>query len=60
MNIRAVPGYNFEVPEHYDLVLDKIELNAKRLVRHHIPGTHHLHLNDGNSVADIIHDFLMS
>ncbi|KAF7265846.1 putative serine hydrolase [Rhynchophorus ferrugineus] len=62
LNIRAVPGYNFEYPEHYDLVLDKIEQNgkAKRMVRHHVPGTHHLHLNDGNSVADIIHDFLIS
>lgn len=60
MNIRAVPGYKFDVPDHYDIVLDKIQESAKRLDRHKVPGTHHLHLNDGNSVAGIILDFLES
>ncbi|KAL1497247.1 hypothetical protein ABEB36_008239 [Hypothenemus hampei] len=60
LNIKAKKGYNFDNPEHYDMVLNRIEEQAKKMERHEIEGTHHLHLNDGSSVADIIHNFLVS
>lgn len=60
MNIRAVNGHKSDVPAHYDLVLDTIENQAKMVQRHVVDGTHHLHLNDGSSVSEIIHNFLVS
>lgn len=60
LNIRATNGHNPDIPEHYDMVLDLIEKQSKKLERHTVEGTHHLHLNDGASVADIIHNFITS
>lgn len=60
MNIRAVPGYQFDHPEYYNLVLDTIEKQAKKLERHFIEGTHHLHLTDAENVAPHIYNFLTS
>lgn len=58
LNIRANPGLKLHNPNHYDHVLDEIEKGAKRLSRHVVEGTHHLHLNDAESVAGIIVHFL--
>lgn len=60
MNIRAKPGLKFDVPEHYDMALDAIEEQAGKLQRHLVEGTHHLHLNDPESVETLIHNFLVS
>ncbi|CAG9763232.1 unnamed protein product [Ceutorhynchus assimilis] len=60
MNIKATPGLKLDHPEHYDMVLDQIEKQAKKVVRHKIEGTHHLHLNEPTLVDNIIHEFLIS
>ncbi|XP_066139531.1 probable serine hydrolase isoform X1 [Euwallacea fornicatus] len=60
LNIRAIDGHKPDHPEHYDFVLNEIEKQAKKVERHLVEGTHHLHLNDGRSVATIIHNFLIS
>lgn len=60
MNIRAKDGLKLDVPENYDLILNTIGNQAKKLVRHSVNGTHHVHLNDGPSVAGFIDDFLVS
>ncbi|XP_019880960.1 probable serine hydrolase isoform X2 [Aethina tumida] len=60
LNIRGNPGMKFDIPENYNIVLDEIEKSAKKLERHVVDGTHHLHLNDGACVADIIHKFIIS
>ncbi|CAH1180406.1 unnamed protein product [Phaedon cochleariae] len=60
LNIRASPGLKFDNPEHYTAVLDEMEKSAKRLERQVVEGTHHLHLNDADSVAPIICDFLLA
>ncbi|GLV42826.1 kraken [Carabus blaptoides fortunei] len=59
MNIRANPGMKWTIPEHYDLVLDEITKSASRMERHVVPGMHHLHLNNAESVAPIIRKFLL-
>ncbi|XP_018319283.1 probable serine hydrolase [Agrilus planipennis] len=60
LNIRGHPGHKFDHPEHYDIVLEKLSKTAKKVERHIIPGTHHLHLNDADTVAPIIIKFLKS
>ncbi|XP_023029348.2 serine hydrolase like 2 kraken isoform X2 [Leptinotarsa decemlineata] len=60
MNIRAESGLTLDNPGHYSMILEEIEKSAKKLERHLVPGTHHLHLNNGESVASIIYDFLVS
>lgn len=60
MNIRGNPGMKLDFPEYYNLVLDTIEKTAKKMERHVVEGTHHLHLNNPQNVADIIYDFLTS
>lgn len=58
LNIRAVPGLAWDRPEYYDKVLDEIEKNAKKTVRTTVEGTHHVHLNDADKVAQPIIEFL--
>lgn len=58
MNIRGSPGMKFENEEFYSVVLDEIEHTAAVLERHVIPGTHHLHLNNAESITGIITEFL--
>lgn len=58
MNIRGDPGMAFPNPENYTRVLDVIEQKAHKLVRLKIPGSHHLHLNDPENLADQVLDFL--
>lgn len=59
MNIRGNPGMKWTIPEHYDQVLDEITKTAKRMERHVLPGTHHLHLNNAETVAPLIRKFLL-
>lgn len=58
MNIRGDPGMTFHDPQHYHLVLDKIEETATKLVRIIVPGTHHVHLNEPEAIAKQILNFL--
>lgn len=60
LNIRATEGIKLDQPESYDLVLEQIGKQAKKLERHLIEGTHHLHLNNAESVAPCIYYFLTS
>ena len=59
MNIRGNPGMKWVNPENYDLVLDKIQETARHMERHTVAGTHHLHLNDAESIVDIVRNFLL-
>lgn len=58
LNIRAVPGMQFEHPELYTKVVDTIRESARRVDFHQINGTHHLHLNTPEVISDIIANFL--
>ncbi|XP_015180141.1 PREDICTED: probable serine hydrolase isoform X2 [Polistes dominula] len=58
LNIRAVPGMEFEQPENYQKVLDQIKLNSIKFQYHEVNGTHHVHLMNPERVAPIITDFL--
>ncbi|KAJ8973849.1 hypothetical protein NQ317_016404 [Molorchus minor] len=60
MNIRATSGLKLDNPEYYDAVLDAIANQAKILERHTFEGTHHLHLNDAESIAPNICKFVMA
>lgn len=60
LNIRAVPGMNFEQPDHYHKVLDKIKEKAKKFEYHEVNGTHHVHLNNPERIAPIIKNFINS
>lgn len=60
LNIRGNPGMKFDKPEFYDGVIDKLKENAKKVEYHIVPGTHHLHLNNPERIADIIEKFLKS
>lgn len=58
LNIRAVPGIVFDNPGHYQKVLDKIRVSAKRFEYREVAGSHHVHLNEPEKVAPIIEEFL--
>ncbi|XP_014606844.1 PREDICTED: probable serine hydrolase isoform X3 [Polistes canadensis] len=58
LNIRAVPGMEFEQPENYQKVLDQIKLNASKFEYHEVNGTHHVHLINPERVAPLIINFL--
>lgn len=61
LNIRATSGLEHTIEDlAYDEVLDEIRKNAKRLEIEVVEGTHHLHLNDAQSVAPCIYYFLTS
>lgn len=61
LNIRATEGLELTHEDlAYDEVLDQIRKQAKKLEVHVIKGTHHLHLNDAQSVAPCIYYFLTS
>lgn len=57
LNIKANDGMQFD---DYDETLEKIEENAEKLVRHTVPGNHHVHLNDAECVSEIVVEFLKS
>ncbi|KAK9887864.1 hypothetical protein WA026_000172 [Henosepilachna vigintioctopunctata] len=56
LNIRAIPGYPFD-SQLYEQVLNCIANNAE-LTRVEVLGTHHLHLNDPESIVDHVYNFL--
>lgn len=58
LNIKATKGLKLDHPEYYDQIMEVIQESAKSLERHEVDGTHHLHLNDPQSVAKIISNFL--
>ncbi|KAL3274282.1 hypothetical protein HHI36_015687 [Cryptolaemus montrouzieri] len=58
LNIRAVPGYPFD-DVLYEDVLNCLAKNAD-LTRVRVSGTHHLHLNDPESIIEHIYKFLTS
>lgn len=62
MNIKAKDGLikKLDDPENYDIVFDYIGKNAKTLEMLSVEGTHHVHLNDADSIAPSIHKFLVS
>lgn len=59
LNIRAVPGMKFDKEEVYGLVLDTMRQNAN-VTYVEVPGTHHLHLNTPDQIAEVISSFLLS
>jgi pimeloyl-ACP methyl ester carboxylesterase len=60
LNIRGKAGMQFDPPENYGIVLDKIRNSAKKLEFHEVEGTHFLHLNNPESICPIIVRFLKS
>lgn len=60
LNIRGNPGMKFDFPDFYDKVLDRIEIQARKVERHIVEGTHHLHLNNPERVVNIVDIFLKS
>jgi pimeloyl-ACP methyl ester carboxylesterase len=60
LNIKGKPGMQFDPPESYHIVLDKIRNSAKKLEFHEVEGTHFLHLNNPESICPIIVKFLKS
>lgn len=60
LNIRGVPGMDFERVDIYSRVIDILRKNCRKLVYKEIPGTHHLHLNTPERISDIIINFLQN
>ncbi|PNF38251.1 putative serine hydrolase [Cryptotermes secundus] len=60
LNIRGKAGMQFDPPENYHIILDRIRQSAKKLELHEVEGTHFLHLNNPESVCPIIVAFLKS
>lgn len=58
LNIRADDGIEFAYPNLYCELLDIIKNNAVKFEHHHVPGTHHVHLQDPQAVSKIISNFL--
>lgn len=58
LNIKATPGLRSAPEEYYESVLETIKRSSENFQRHNINGTHHLHLNDPDSIKDIIMEFL--
>lgn len=59
MNIKGDPGMKWVNPQNYDRVLNKIKETARHFERHIVKGSHHLHLNDGKLIEDIVRNFLL-
>lgn len=59
LNIKGDPGMALHDPLHYKQVLDKIE-EKTQVVRVVVPGTHHLHLNNPEPIAEHIREFLLN
>lgn len=58
LNIRGLPGMNFDNPEVYPLVIETMRKNAKQVVYEEVAGTHHLHLVHPERIAKIVSNFL--
>jgi len=48
----------FDNEQFYHEVIEATRAGAKRLERHEVEGTHHLHLNDPRPMAPIVISFL--
>lgn len=59
LNIKAIPGMKFDNEEIYSMVIETMRKNAN-VEYHEVPGTHHLHLKDPESIAGIISAFLLN
>lgn len=60
LNIKVTETIKLDEPESYEIVLEEIGKQAKKLERHLVEGTHHVHLNDADAVAPLIYYFLSS
>ncbi|CAG4940640.1 unnamed protein product [Parnassius apollo] len=57
LNIRAIPGQNWERLDYYKAVVEKLKETAD--VRYvEVEGTHHVQLNSPENIIDILEDFL--
>ncbi|CAK1556450.1 unnamed protein product [Leptosia nina] len=57
LNIRAIPGQNWERLDYYTKVIDKLKQTAD--VNYvEVEGTHHVQLNAPENISSIIEDFL--
>lgn len=59
LNIRAKPGFKFDRPEMYQLVLNVLRNNVE-VEYHEIMGSHFLHLQSPEKISDIINMFLLN
>ncbi|XP_059475928.1 probable serine hydrolase [Neocloeon triangulifer] len=58
LNIKGKPGMVFDNENFYHEVIEATRAGAKRLERHEVEGTHHLHLNDPQHMAPLVINFL--
>jgi pimeloyl-ACP methyl ester carboxylesterase len=58
LNIRGKAGMQFDPPENYHIILDRIRQSARKLEFHEVEGTHFLHLNNPENICPIIVGFL--
>lgn len=59
LNIRAVPGLNFDNLDYYPSVIEAMKKSARKVDYLEIPGTHHIHLVNPERVSQQITDFLL-
>lgn len=58
LNVRAVPGHDYEVTDAYDKGLEEIKKSSVRFESVRVQGTHHVHMNNPERVVPIITSFL--
>ncbi|XP_055548089.1 probable serine hydrolase isoform X1 [Wyeomyia smithii] len=58
LNIRAVPGLQFDNPDYYPSVVEAMSKSSDKVVYLEIPGTHHLHLTTPERISEHVTDFL--
>ncbi|XP_055325851.1 probable serine hydrolase, partial [Sitodiplosis mosellana] len=59
LNIRATPGYKFDRPEVYQQVLNVLRNNVD-VEYHEVAGSHYLHLQTPEKIANLISMFLLN
>lgn len=59
LNIKATPGYKYDRPEVYQQVLNVLRNNVD-VEYHEVPGTHYLHLQTPEKIANLINMFLLN
>lgn len=60
LNIKASKTIVLDDPESYDGVLDVMTKHTKKMERPLFEGTHHLHLNNAETIAQCVYNFLVS
>lgn len=58
LNVKFKQGPYYEKKEFYEETLNILRQSAKRLEYHEVEGTHHAHLNNPESVVEIVKNFL--